>query len=99
MSSSPIPLTSIATSQPRVPDVVSVHEEKGVSMYSVARFVMSFLVTALVFLGALLLVGQSGRAGGVEVLLILPAAALIGVYTWRRLGPRAEADHRAPADD
>ncbi len=71
----------------------------GVGMYSVARFVVSFLVTVVVFFGALLLVGQSGRAGGVEVLLILPVAALVGGYTWRRLGPRAKADQRAPIDD
>lgn len=68
-------------------------------MHSVARFAVSFLATAVVFFGSLLLVGRSGRAGGVEVLLILPVAALVGVYAWRRLGPRAEADHRAPADD
>lgn len=68
-------------------------------MSSVARFVVSFLVTGVVFFGLLLLVGRTGRAGGVEVLLIFPVAALVGGYTWRQLAPRAKADQRAPADD
>lgn len=68
-------------------------------MSSVARFVVSFLVTGVVFFGLLLLVGRTGRAGGVEVLLIFPVAALVGGYTWQQLGPRAKADQRAPADD
>lgn len=71
-------------------------DDLDLTMYSVLRFVTSFLVTVAVFFGVLLVVGRTGRAGGAEVLLIFPVAAFVGVYTWRRLRPRVE--DRAPTD-
>lgn len=40
----------------------------------------------VVFFGILLAIGQSGRAGGVEVMLVVPVALLAAIATWRRLG-------------
>jgi len=55
-------------------------------IWSAVRLVASLFVGALVLYGVLAVIGQSGRAGGVEVLLAVPFGVLAAVATWRRSG-------------
>ena len=66
-------------------------------MWSAVRLVTSLLVGTLVLYGILAVIGQSGRAGGVEVLLAVPFGVLAAVATWRRSGRMRLV--AAPPDD